>query len=123
MDLGDSLLLAARVLTGGAFLFIGLRSIGNYKMIADLLSANRFPLPGLLAASGIAMQVGFGGLMMTGYYPVVAALGLAAFTVLATLMVHSFWTFKAEDRGTQINSFLGNMIMAGGLLALAAAGL
>jgi putative oxidoreductase len=123
MDLGDGLLLAARILTGGAFLIIGLRNIGNRAMIAELLRTNRFPLPGFLAAVGIAMQIGFGALMVTGYYSAVAALGLAAFTVLATLMAHSFWTFKAEDRGAQITPFLGNMVMTGGLLALAAAGL
>jgi putative flippase GtrA len=38
-------------------------------------------------------------------------------------MAHSFWTFKAEDRQAQIGSFLSNMIMTGGLLALAAAAL
>jgi uncharacterized membrane protein YphA (DoxX/SURF4 family) len=80
-------------------------------------------LPGLLAASGIAMQVGFGALMVTTYYPAVAALGLAAFSILATLMAHSFWTFKGEERTAQIGHFLANTIMIGGLLALAAAGL
>jgi putative oxidoreductase len=123
MDPGYGLLLSARVLTGGAFLIIGLRNIGTHKMLAEAMRTNRFPLAGLLSAIGIAMQIGFGALMVTGYYPAVTALGLAAFTVLATLMFHSFWTFKAEDRGQQINSFLGNMIMTGGLLALAAAGL
>jgi putative oxidoreductase len=122
MDFGDELLIAARVLAGGAFLIIGLRNIPNHKMIADLLRGNKFPLPGLLAAAGIAVQIGFGALMISGFYPAIAALGLAAFTVLATLMVHSFWMFKPPERDAQINAFLGNTVMTGGLLALAATG-
>jgi uncharacterized membrane protein YphA (DoxX/SURF4 family) len=61
--------------------------------------------------------------MASGFYPAVAALGLAAFTILATLMVHSFWTFKPEERTEQVNAFLANLVMAGGLLAMASAGL
>lgn len=121
--LQDSVLLAARIVVGGAFLIIGLRNIGARRAIAGMLRAFRFPMPGLLASVGIAMQVGFGALMISGLYPLVAALGLLAFTVLATLMAHSFWTYPPADRPAQINAFLANLIMIGGLLALAAAAL
>lgn len=123
MDMGDSLLLAARMITGWAFLLIGARNIGNHKAIAETIGANRFPLPQALAWIGIAMQVGFGALMISGFYPAVAAIGLFVFTVLATLMTHSFWTVSEEQRPAEIGAFLGNAIMAGGLLALAAAGI
>jgi putative oxidoreductase len=123
MDLRDGLLIVARVLTGGAFLIIGLRNVPNHKTIGELLRANGIPLSGLAAGIGIAMQIGFGALMISGFLPTVAALGLAAFTVLATLMVHHFWTFKPPQRAEQVNAFLANTIMTGGLLALAATGL
>lgn len=123
MDLGDGLLTAARALAGGAFLIIGIRNIPNRRMIADMFQASGFPLAGLLVATGIAMQIGFGALMVSGFYPVAAALGLAVFTVLATLMAHSFWTFTPPERPTQINAFLANTIVTGGLLALVAAGM
>ena len=122
MDFKEWLLIAARVLAGGAFLIIGLRNVPNHKLIADLMSANKVPLPRLAAAIGIAMQVGFGALMVSGFYTVVAALGLAAFTVLATLIAHHFWTFPPPERATQVNAFLANTVMAGGLLALASTG-
>lgn len=124
MELDEGMLMAARVVTGGAFAIVGVRNIGNHRPIAGALRANRFPAADFLAASGIAMQIGFGVLMAVGLFPAVAAVGLLGFTVLATLMVHSFWTFadKAE-RAQQVNMFLANTIMAGGLLALLAAGL
>jgi putative oxidoreductase len=123
MTLGEGLLVAARVLAGGAFLIIGIRNIPNHKTIADLFRANGFPMAGLLVIFGIAMQIGFGALMISGFFSAMAALGLAVFTVLATLMAHSFWTFKPPERPAQVNAFLANTIVTGGLLALAAAGL
>jgi putative oxidoreductase len=123
MTPSEATLIAARVVTGAAFVFIGLRNISAREGIAGFIGANRFPAPVFLAYFGIAMQIGFGALMISGFYPLVAALGLLVFTMLATLMAHSFWTFKAEDRPAQTNSFLANMIMTGGLLALAAAAL
>ncbi len=122
MPPGDAILLAARIIVGGTFLIIGLRNIRVHGDIASLLAANRFPFPKFLAACGLAMQIGFGALMLSQLYPLAAALGLLAFAVLATLMAHSFWTFPTkEERLMQVNMFLSNAIMIGGLLALVAA--
>jgi putative oxidoreductase len=124
MELDEGVLMAARIVTGGAFAIIGVRNIGNYKPISEMIRANRFPMPEFLAATGIAMQTGFGVLMAVGLFPIVSALGLLAFTVVATLMAHSFWMFKEKaERTAQTGSFLSNMIMVGGLLALVTAAL
>lgn len=124
MELEDGVMTAARIVVGATFAIIGVRNIGNHKPISEMIRANRLPMPEFMAATGIAMQVGFGLLMAIGLFPIVSALGLLVFTVLATLMAHSFWMFpdKAE-RATQVSAFLANMIMVGGLLALVAAAL
>ncbi|HEX5007938.1 MAG TPA: DoxX family protein [Hyphomonadaceae bacterium] len=120
----ESVLVTARIVTGGAFAIIGARNVGNYRPISEMIRASRFPMPEFLAATGIAMQIGFGVLMMGGLFPLVSALGLLVFTVIATLMAHSFWMFRDKaDRSAQANAFLSNMVMVGGLLALAAAAL
>lgn len=124
MEPDEYLLMAARIVTGGAFAIVGVRNIASHRPIADSLKTNGFPAADFLAASGIAMQIGFGVLMAVGLFPAVAAAGLLVFTVLATLMVHSFWTVADKtERGLQTNMFLANTIMAGGLLALMAAAL
>ena len=116
------LLIAARVLTGGAFLVVGIRNIGNRALIAELMRSRHLPLPGLSATVGIALQIGLGALMISGFWPVVAALGLAGFVVAATAIAH--WPFgkTGADRQESVTACLGNAIMLGGLLALAAAG-
>jgi uncharacterized membrane protein YphA (DoxX/SURF4 family) len=72
----EVLLWAARIVTGGAFAIIGIRNVGNRAPVAELLRSRHVPLPALSAVVGIAMQAGFGVLMITGLWPVVAALGL-----------------------------------------------
>jgi putative oxidoreductase len=124
MELEDGVMTAARIVTGGAFAVIALRNIGSHKPISEMIRASKFPMPEFLAATGIAMQVGFGLLMMIGLFPIVSALGLLVFTVVATLMAHSFWMFRDKaERSAQTGAFLANMIMVGGLLALVAAAL
>ena len=114
------LLWAAHVVTGGSFLIIGIRNIGNYAMIAELMRVRGVPLPALSAAAGIAMQIGFGGLMMIDVVPAVAALGLAVFVVMATAIVHWPLAKAGAERQENITACLGNAIMLGGLLAQAA---
>jgi putative oxidoreductase len=124
MELDEGVLTAARAVMGGAFAIIGLRNVGKYKPIAGMIGASKFPMPEFLAATGIAMQIGFGVLMVVGLFPLVSALALLVFTVIATLMAHSFWTIKDRaQRGAEAGSFLSNMIMVAGLLALVAAAL
>ena len=79
--MNEGVLTAARIVVGGAFAIIGVRNVGNHKPISEMIRANRFPMPEFLAATGIAMQVGFGLLMVIGLFPVVSALGLLVFTV------------------------------------------
>jgi len=122
MTLAEGLLLAARTVTGAAFLVIGLRNIASHGPISGAVGAANLPFPKLLAAGGIAVQIGFGALMMSGFYPVVAALGLLVFVIAATLIAHSFWTMAGEARQANTGMFFANLIMAGGLLALVAAG-
>jgi putative oxidoreductase len=118
-----ALLWIARIVTGGAFAIVGIRNVGNHAMMAELLRSRGVPLPALSAAVGIAMQTGLGMLMITGLWPVVAALGLAVFVVLATAIAHWPFSKTGAERQADITACLGNIVMIGGLLALAAAGL
>ena len=112
-------LLIARVLTGAAFFMLGLINIGNHGPLTGLMRARSIPLPPISAAIGIGMQIVFGAMLATGLLPVIAALGLALFVVMATVIAH--WPFMGtlEERKSNTLSCLSNAIMLGGLLALA----
>ncbi len=73
----------------------------------------------MLASRTIEIVGGFG--LILGIYPQIAAIGLIAFLVPATLMGHAFW----QSVGTaayipQLLNFLKNTSMTGGLLFIAA---
>ena len=116
----EMLLWPAHVVTGGAFLIIGIRNISNHATITELMRARGVPLPALSAAAGIATQIGFGGLMIIGVVLAVAALGLATFVVMATAIAHWPLAKTGAERQENITACLGNAIMLGGLLAQAA---
>ena len=116
----EMLLWAAQVVTGGAFLIIGIRNIGNHAMMTDLMRVRGVPLAAHSAAAGIAMQIVLGGLMIIGVALALAALGLAVFVVLATAIAHWPLDKTGAERQENITACLGNAIMLGGLLAQAA---
>jgi putative oxidoreductase len=117
----DGLLIAGRIVTGAAFFVLGLVNIGNHAPLTGLMAFRKLPFPPVAAAFGIGMQIAFGGMLAVGLYPTVAALGLAAFVVMATLIAH--WPFDKPpaERKQEFQSCLSSSIMLGGLLALAGA--
>jgi putative oxidoreductase len=119
----DTLQIAARIVTGGAFLILGLRNIGNHAEITGLMRSRHIPLPAVSAAAGIAMQIVFGALLATQFWPLAAALGLSLFVIMATAIAHSPFTGTEAERKANVAACLVNAIMLGGLLSLAAAAL
>src|ERR1043165_1902506 len=119
--MADGLLLAGRIVAGLGFLVLGLVNIGNHKALTGLMAFRKLPFPPLAAAFGIGMQIVFGGMLAAGLYPAIAALGLAGFVVMASVIAH--WPFgkPAAEQKQDVISLLANSIMLGGLLTLAGA--
>jgi putative oxidoreductase len=123
MELQAFLVIVARVLLGGGFLFIGLRNIKAIDGISMPLQAHGIPYPKVATGIGIAAQIVFGAMVLVGLWVFWAALGLLVFVILATALYHNFLAAQGEERATHFNAALGNVLLAGGLFALAATGL
>ncbi|MBQ0816700.1 MAG: DoxX family protein [Methyloceanibacter sp.] len=109
------LLTLARLLLAPVFLQSGISKIFDYASMQALMESHG--LPGILLGPTIALEV-LGGLgVLFGLGTRWAALGLAGFCGLAAVVFHS----NLSGHGQTID-FLENLSMAGGLLALAAAG-
>ena len=64
-----------------------------------------------------------GGLMLLfGFKIKWAALTVAAYTLLAALLFHNFWTFGEMEAQFQMINFMKNLAIAGGLLFVAVYG-
>ncbi|WOC12134.1 DoxX family protein [Gordonia sp. MP11Mi] len=87
---------------------------------------DKLPLPvdneTVVRANGVVQAVG-GLLISAGVAPRLAAAGVLASLVPTTLAGHAFWNYDDPAlRGQQQTQFLKNVMMAGGLVTIVAAG-
>ena len=106
-----------RLMIGLPFTMSGLSKLGAYSATTGMIGAVGLPFPPLAFAVAVAIELGGGLLLIAGYRARYVAVALALFA-LATAM--SFHTNFADQN--QMIHFLKNVMMAGGLLQIAAFG-
>lgn len=111
----DLSLLLARLPVGIMFAYAGWGKIGGYAGTQKYMASAG--VPGALLPLVIAAELAFGLMLIVGFKTRWAALALAGFTVIASLLFH----FKLSDP-VQALFFYKNMSIAGLLLALMVAG-
>lgn len=116
------LLVAGRILLGGAFLLAGLRNLGNIPFLSGVIAGRGVPLARLALIAGIALQSVAGALLIVGFWTDFALLGLVAFLVLATLLFHNFWDYEGVDRVNKINGVVSNAALTGAIFIILAGG-
>lgn len=116
------LLLLARLLLSAIFLASGAMKVADWSRTADHMAAEGMVAVPFLLAGAVALELGAGAGVLVGCGTRLSALALAAFLVPATLIFHDFWTYDGAARQTQMQQFMKNLALTGGLLALAAAG-
>jgi putative oxidoreductase len=89
---------------------------------AGYIAAKGLPVPFVLAALAGLAELGLGLAVAVGFKTRLAALGLAAFTVLATLFFHDFWNMTDADRAMNLIQAQKNVAIVGALLMLAVVG-
>jgi putative oxidoreductase len=114
--------LAGRLLLGGFFLYYGLSKFGALEGTAGYIASQGLPMPGVLAFLTAALETLGGLALLVGFQARIAALALAAFTLLATVIFHAFWAVPAEQAFVQQLMFMKNLALTGGLLMLVALG-
>ncbi|MFK0687254.1 DoxX family protein [Mesorhizobium sp. IMUNJ 23033] len=116
----NEILVAARLLLGGAFIFAGLRNIVNAAFLTQLMTDRGVPQAGPALWVGIVLQVVAGGLVVAGFWTTFAVAGLILFLVVATIMFDNFWDHQGPERAARINGFVANVALTGGFLSLMA---
>jgi putative oxidoreductase len=106
-----------RVLIGLPFAMSGLSKLAAYGPTTEKIAAVGLPLPALAFAVAVAVELGGGLLLVLGYRVRPVALALAVFSLTTAVSFHS----NFADQNQMIH-FLKNVMMAGGLLQIAAFG-
>ena len=106
-----------RLLIGLPFAMSGLGKLGAYSATTGMISAVGLPFPPLAFAVSVAIELGGGLLLVAGYRTRYVAAALALFSIATAISFHS----NFADQNQMIH-FLKNVMMAGGLLQIAAFG-
>jgi putative oxidoreductase len=86
-----------------------------------MIAAREVPAPRLVLVVGSLLQIVAGLLLMVGTFPIVAAIALIGFTLVASTMLLNFWAMNGDERRNAITQWQCNLALIGGLLALAVA--
>jgi putative oxidoreductase len=106
-----------RLLIGLPFAMSGLSKLGAYGPTTQMIGAVGLPLPALAVAVAVAVELGGGLLLIAGWRTRAVAVALALFALVTAVSFHS--NFADQN---QMFHFLKNVMIAGGLLQIAAFG-
>jgi putative oxidoreductase len=106
-----------RLLIGLPFAMSGFGKLAAYGPTTEKISAVGLPVPPLAFAVAVAVELGGGLLLIAGFRVRLVAVALALFTLVAAVSFHS----NFADQNQMIH-FLKNIMLAGGLLQIAAFG-
>ena len=115
-------LLAGRALLAALFLVSGLGKIGRFAAVSGFMASKGLPAADLLLVATIVLEIGGALALLVGWRTRWAAWILLAFTALAAAIFHAFWSADAPAFQNQLNHFLKNAAIMGGLLCLGAIG-
>src|SRR5258706_11776669 len=118
----DAAALVGRALLAVMFILAGYGKIKGYDDTAGYMASAGLPIVGVLLPLTIIVEVGGGIALIVGWNARWAALLLAAFTALATLLFHNFWAMSGEAVMSNTLFFYKNVAIIGGLLTVFAFG-
>ena len=115
-------LVAGRALLSAVFLVAGVRKIMIWGPQVAYFTKLGFPMPEVMTVLAIAIELGAGLALLVGWRTRQAAWLLALFVLIATFMAHRFWEFDPALQANQMNHFLKNLAIIGGLAFVASFG-
>ena len=116
-------LLLGRILLALVFLIAGVRKVMAPAASAGYLAKLGFPAPEVMVWVAIAFELGGAILLILGWKTRWAAYALALFTLVASFAAHRFWEISdAGQYANQMNHFLKNLAIIGGMLFVWACG-
>jgi len=116
-------LLLGRLLMGSYFILPGLMKISNYQGTTEYMLAHNVPATAILLPITIVLQIALGLAVILGFKGKFAAFILAGLTLVICIYMHNFWTMEeGVARAHEMQNFVKNMAIMGGLLIISALG-
>ena len=121
-SLQNPIALIGRLLLAYLFIPAGIGKITGFAGTVGYIASKGLPMPEVLAALAIVVEIGAGIALLIGFKTRWSALLLALFTLGAAVFFHNYWGVPADQQMVQQLMFTKNLGIAGGLLAMAALG-
>jgi putative oxidoreductase len=114
--------LIGRILLALIFVVSGFGKIGGFAGVAGYIGSKGLPMPEVLAALTIALELGGGILLIIGYKVRIVAILFFLWLIPTTLLFHKFWGIDAAQVQNQMNNFMKNVSIMGAMLLVFAFG-
>jgi putative oxidoreductase len=111
-----------RILLALMFVLAGIGKLTGLEGTAGYIASKGLPAPMVLAVAVGVLELVAGVLLIIGWQARWAALALAVFTVVASVIFHNYWAMPAEQQMMQQLMFMKNLAVTGGLLIVFAYG-
>lgn len=118
MFLEASLVYLGYVFLGVFYVINGALHFQRFSELTGTLSAKRIPMPGPVLAVGSIFQIIAGLMLALQAYTHFSALGLAVFTLMASLMLLDFWRMEGPARRAAIGTWQTNLALIGALMVI-----
>jgi putative oxidoreductase len=115
-------LLAGRILIAAIFLNAGMRKLLGFAGTVGYFAKLGFPAPEAFAVLAVIIEIGGSVLLIIGWKTRWVAWLLALFVLIAAFAAHRFWEFDAAQYANQMNHFMKNLAIIGGLFFVASFG-
>ena len=109
------------ILLASLFFISSLLKITTFTHVATYMESLGIPFATAAVVLTILVEAIAGLALMLGWHTRAAALILTLLTVAAMFTAHRFWEADASNLQNQLNHFLKNLSIIGGLLIVAAA--
>jgi putative oxidoreductase len=116
MNAQSQMLLVGRTLLALIFLVAGIRKLMALAGTVGYFTKLGMPMPEVMAWLAIIIEIGGAVLLIVGWQTRRVAWVMIIFVLIATFMAHRFWQFDAAQYANQMNHFLKNVAIIGGML-------
>lgn len=116
------LALVGRILLALMFVLAGAGKLADISGTAGYIASGGVPFAAAVAVAVGLFELIAGLALVVGFHARWAALALAGFTIVASVLFHPFWSLPADQAFMQQLLFMKNVSVAGGLLLVAALG-
>ena len=114
--------LIGRILMALIFLKSGFGKVANFAATAGYMASEGMPMAEALLVGAIVFELAGALMLVIGWKMRWGALLLVVFMIPTTLIFHNFWAVDAAQYQNQLNHFMKNVAMIGGLLYMMAFG-